>query len=326
MAGKPAAAFLGDINVDVFLNVHTYPVPGGDAFASSVRLHTGGSVTNSAVLLSRLGIPTRLFSRTGADAWAASALADLTREGIDLQYVTTDPQHGTGLIFIPVTPDGERTMFSYRGANVQMEAEHLTEAMFAGVGLLHLSGYSILTSPQKECAYRALELVRSQQGLVTLDLGVEPAEQGAALDPVLAGLDLLVLGSQEVEILTGTPDMERGLENLFSRGVRLVGLKLGKEGCLLASPQERARVQGLKVRVVDTTGAGDAFSAGLIYAMLSGLSLGAAAAAANAFGALAATVWGGGVSLPSRSEMLTFLHSLLGDAWLEEAVDSLEGG
>jgi ribokinase len=275
LSGKSSrVVLLGDINSDVFLNVPAYPSPGGDALVYEMMVWTGGSVTNTAVVLARLGLQTCLISRTGADPWAEAALEALHKEGVDLSHVKRDPRAGTGLIFIPVTPDGERTMFSYRGANVLLEAAELDEQVFAGADLLHLSGYSFLKSPQKEAARRAIDFIKSHSGKVALDLGVEPAfALRDELRPLLPQLDLLVLGPKEAQALSGKPDSHAALDALLSSGVKLIGLKLGKEGCLLADPQEQVRLPGLAVPVVDTTGAGDAFSAGLIFGKLTGMSM-----------------------------------------------------
>lgn len=329
MPGLPAQVTLfGDINSDVFLNVPAYPAPGGDALVYELLVRTGGSVTNTAVILARLGLKTRLISCTGDDVWADAALDALAKEGIDLSEVKRDQRAGTGMIFIPVTPDGERTMFSYRGANVLFEAADLKERIFEGCDLLHLSGYSLLKSPQKEAAWRAAELIKNRSGQLTLDLGVEPAAVlKTELDLLLPKLDVLVLGVREAETLSGKTGPEAALNELLARGVKWVGLKLGKDGCWLAAQETRVRLPGMKVEVVDSTGAGDAFSAGLIFGKMGELSLGACGLLANALGALSATVWGGGVSLPSLLEVRTFLEAQREDpvpqAWLEEVLAAL---
>ena len=116
-------ALLGDVNIDIFLNIPTYPPPGGDAMADVMELRTGGSVANTAIILSRLGLLTELITHTGDDPWAEIALRTLRAERIGMNFLVRDPQAGTGLIFLPVTPNGERTMFSYRGANALLRPQ-----------------------------------------------------------------------------------------------------------------------------------------------------------------------------------------------------------
>lgn len=322
-------AVLGDINIDIIMNVPAYPSPGGDALVYENTLRTGGSVANTAIMLARLGVSTEIYSCTGDDDWANIAFNKLRAEGVDLEHVRRDSHAGTGLIFIPVTPDGERTMFSYRGANVLLGPDEITEPEIGKLGALHLSGYSFLKSPQREAAWKAIEIAQKLRVPITLDLGVEPAAAlGADLPRLLCCLELIVLGDQEVEVIAGTRDLQSGIAHLLDLGVQTIGLKLGKDGCEVIRREDRARLPGLRVDVVDTTGAGDAFSAGMIYGGLRDLSLGARGMLSNTFGALATTVWGGGAALPSLDQAFHFLQQQQFDPpvrpYQEEALAALE--
>lgn len=325
--GKPGkVAFLGDINIDAFMSIPNYPLPGGDALVYEVTVRTGGSVANTAIMLARLGLQTELYSHIGNDEWADITENTLRREGVGLTHVRRNPHAGTGLIFIPVTPDGERTMFSYRGANILLDEADVREEDFIGLGALHLSGYSFLKSTQREAAWKALEIATSLSIPITLDLGVEPAVAiGADLPRLLRALDLLVLGDQEVIAISGQPDLEYGIAQLLDAGVKTIGLKLGKDGCEVISAENRVRLPGMRVDVVDTTGAGDAFSAGMIYGALRGMTFGARGLLSNALGALATTVWGGGAALPSLSTLIPFIEAQPAPdlAWKEEVLAEL---
>lgn len=324
---KPGpVAFLGDINIDAFMSIPGYPPPGGDALVYDVTLRTGGSVANTAIMLSRLGLKTELYTHTGEDDWADITLNTLRREGVGLEHVCRDPNAGTGLIFIPVTPDGERTMFSYRGANILLAPEEIRAEDITALGALHFSGYSFLKSTQREAAWKALEIAQQVGVPITLDLGVEPAVAiGADLPRLFAALDLLVLGDQEVTAITRQSDLARGIGQLLDAGVKTIGLKLGKDGCEVISAAQRARLPGMRVDVVDTTGAGDAFSAGLIYGALREMTFGARGLLANALGALATTVWGGGAALPSLNSVIAFIQDRPAPqtAWKEEVLAEL---
>ena len=322
-------ALLGDVNIDIFMNIPTYPPPGGDALSDVMELRPGGSVSNTAIGLSRLGLQTEMITHTGCDPWAEIALQALRAEGVGLNYTVCDPQAGTGLIFLPVTPNGERTMFSYRGANTLLNPAEITPELFSGVDLLHISGYSFLQSPQKDAAWRAVEMAGERALPVTLDLGVEPATAlGADLERLLGRLDLLVLGEQEALAIAKRADLDSALDFLLSCGAGMIGLKLGLQGCLLVTADRRLHLPGFKVQTLDTTGAGDAFSAAMIYGRLKNLSLEARGLLANAFGALATTVWGGGVAHPGLDAARKLLLHPGSDLqawqpWLDEALASL---
>lgn len=321
---------LGDINIDLLMNIPAYPVSGGDALVYDVEVRTGGSLANTAILLSRLNLGTELIAHTGSDPWAEIAIETLRVEGVGMKHLIRDSRAGTGLIFLPVTPDGERTMFSYRGANVLTGAEEIVAEMFFGADLLHLSGYSFMKSPQKDAAWRAVELAEANHILITIDLGVEPAVAlGSDLERLLNKLDLLVLGDQEAITISGRGNLDDALDYLLSCGVKMIGLKLGRDGCMLVTSQGRKHMPGFHVETVDSTGAGDAFSAALIYGALCGVGLEARALLANTLGALATTVWGGGASMPPLQVAVDLLSQQKTggqpwDGWLDEAIASLE--
>ncbi len=321
---------LGDINIDLLMNIPAYPSSGGDALVYGVEVRTGGSLANTAIILSRMHLATEIVTHTGNDPWADIAIETLRAEGVGMKYLKRDPRAGTGLIFLPVTPDGERTMFSYRGANVLTDENEVTPVMFADADLLHLSGYSFMKSPQKDAAWRAIELAESCQIPLTLDLGVEPAVAlGADLERLLSKLDLLVLGDQEAITIARQDKLDAALDYLLSCGVKTIGLKLGKGGCQIVTQNIRAHLPGFKVETIDTTGAGDAFSAAMIFGSLCGLRYEARGLIANALGALATTVWGGGASLPPLTQAKALLEQQkkgqsIWDGWVDEALTSLD--
>lgn len=323
-------AALGDVNIDIFLNIPYYPSAGGDGLADEIEYHTGGSVTNTVIVLARLGMQTEMVSRLGRDPWADIAMKTMTDEGVGMNYITYDDRAGTGLIFLPVTPDGERTMFSYRGANLMMRPDVLDEALFAEIDYLHISGYTFLKSPQKDAGWRSVELAEKYGVPIALDLGVEPAVSlGDDLVRLLGKLDLLVLGDHEAMTITAKSTLEEALDALLQSGVKTIGLKLGREGCLVVTSERQVRLPGFRVETIDTTGAGDAFSAGMIFGRLHGLSLEARGIFANTLGALTTTVWGGGASLPPLKEVRAFLASQRKgehpwDAFVEEALAGLD--
>ena len=322
----------GDINVDVLMSISSYPKPGEDATAAEIVLRPGGSAANTALALTKLGVKTSMIGRTGDDAWADIALEPLVKAGVDIHYVQRDPDKPTGLIFIPVTPNGERTMFSYRGANLRILASDIEPQTLANSSILHLSGYNYLVSPQKEASYRIVELAQDMGVDLSMDIGTVPAAQAKhELERILPLLNLIILGSDEAGDLLSIQTPEEAIPALLERGVSVVAFKLGQDGCIVADRTGMYRLPALKVETVDTTGAGDAFCAGMLFAWLHDLSLPAAGLLANALGGLATTVWGGGGDMPERGEVLNFLqtqenmHSKAGDnKWVGEIFSALE--
>jgi ribokinase len=328
---------LGDINIDILMAIELYPEPDGDAMASQVTLQVGGSVTNTAMVLAKLGVGVSLLGCIGADLWAEMALHALEELGINVDGVSQDQRYSTGLIFIPVTRRGERTMFSYRGANTHITPEQITERALAGARWLHLSGYNFLDSPQREAAWRLAELARAAGLAISMDVGMEPALKASAeIERLLPGLDLLVLGFEEAHHLIGAVSEEDAIDRLLARGVRCIGFKLGKQGCMVAESDENAKVQRFELPayslpLADTTGAGDAFCAGMIFSRLHGLSLPSSGLLANSLGGLATTVWGAGPALPGALEAKKLIRNAkefpdLSDSliWSNEALSALD--
>lgn len=320
-------SLLGDTNVDILLKIRSYPQPGGDGLADLMLMQAGGSVANTAIVLTRLGLQTSLFSRIGSDSWAQTVLETLRSEGVGVEWLQKDRIQPTGLVVLPVTPDGERTMLSFRGANARFDRSGVTEEALAGSRLLHLSGYAFLASPQRDGAWRAVEIASAAGIGLTLDMGVEPAyAMGADLPRLLRLLDLIILGEGEARAITGRADQADAVQFFLDAGVRMIGLKLGREGALIRTRTEEVIVPGYPVETVDSTGAGDAFGAGMLFGMAYGLSLPAIGVLANALGALATTRWGASTSLPAKTELRSFLASLppSGGAWDEPVRQVLE--
>jgi ribokinase len=300
---------LGDITVDIVARVPYYPSLGGDSLAERVDIRAGGSAANTAIVLSKFGPSVGIIARVGEDILADRALADLREAGVGLSCVQRDAQAMTGLVFAAVTPDGERTFFSCRGANASTEPGLVDQGIIRQARLLHVSGYALVESPQRETARQAIQVAHQVGVPVTLDLGVEVTT--TAREEILAMLSMasMVYPNRAVaEWLTGMRSADEMAQALLAYGPATVGLKLGDQGCMIGSAAGLFHVPAFTVDAVDDTGAGDSFNAGLILGRLSGLSLRESGLLANALGALATTVTGAGISLPGREAALSFLE------------------
>lgn len=299
---------LGDINIDTVWPVDKLPGPGRDAYVDKVSASLGGAILNTAIVLDKLGHPAAMLSCMGDDIWSRQIREMLGQTDISLAYTCVKPEYASGLVFITVTPDGERTMISQRGANIQFGPRDLDETAFKEAAALHISGYSLLESPQKEASWRAVEMAKQYGVPISLDSGFEPV----FIDPdsllqLIPDLAICVTGPKEMEKLYGLSDPEEAADHLISMGVKLAAIKLGEKGCIVADQNEKCFCPAFKVDVLDTTGAGDSFSAGLLFGWTHGLSLQASVVLASALGALATTRNGAGLGLPGRIEVLEFL-------------------
>ncbi len=309
---KPGTVLLlGDANIDAIMPVAEFPVPGRDGLASDLSIEIGGAVVNTAIMLHKLGQPSRLLSGIGSDIWAEYLTRHLQGTRIDTRYLASKPNGATGLTFIIATPDGERTMFSYRGANALLDKHDVDERAFHDAALLHISGYALMRSPQKEAAWHAVSLAKEHGLEISIDTGLEPVIQNPRdLLTLLPSVSLFISGRQEVSQLLNCESPDKAADRLLGMGIRQVAVMMGRDGSLLADHSARLAFPAFPVRQVDSTGAGDSYAAGLLFGYLRGWGLRASAALASALGALAVTVYGAGFSLPYREKITRFLSSM----------------
>jgi ribokinase len=284
---------LGDVNIDVIAHFREFPVVRQDALAVAVEVHCGGSAANTALGLARFGLRVGLIGRVGRDPWGAIARRELREAGVRVVGLQSDPSETTGLIYIIVTPEGERTMLSHRGANTLTDPERVRERHTSRARLFHLSGYALLVNPQRSAALRAWDMAARRGLTMCLDPGLAPSAS-PELRALLPRTHVLLPTLDEAQTLTGEGSPDRCVRALLDLGAGTIALKLGSAGCLVASKSMMVHVPAFPVEACDTTGAGDAFNAGLLAALLEGLDLYAAAVVANACGALAVRQIGAG--------------------------------
>ncbi|MDX3261206.1 PfkB family carbohydrate kinase [Streptomyces sp. MI02-2A] len=291
-----ALLVIGDVVTDVVAR-HRGPLATGTDTAASIRTLPGGAGANVACWAAHWGSPdVRLLGRVGADA-AAWHERELTAAGVRPHLVVdAEAPTGTVICLVDAGASAERTFLTDSGASLRLAPDDWSDALLDGVARLHLSGYLLFSGPSRALAAVALDAARSRDVPVSLD----PASAGflteSGVDTFLAfaeGLDVLLPSRDEACLLTGLPDPEDAAAKL-SRQVPLVVAKQGAQGALVAaSGAVRARVPAVPVSPRDTTGAGDAFTAAFLAALLAGAEPEEAAEQGCRAGALAVTTVGG---------------------------------
>lgn len=308
MKEKRAIFCLGDLNVDVLLAIDSYPEVGGDRRSDKMTLEIGGSVTNSAVLLRKLGNQTALLACRGDDLFGQYAQRGLEAIDLDLEYLQTAVGETTGLMFIPVTPSGQRTLFGSRGANLNLQEDQLPTSLEEGTALL-ISGYALLDSDQAHASRRALEMALEANLFLAMDSAYEPPlVEPEAFTPYLKHMDLLTIGEAEAKSLAGMEDLTGSIHYLLDEGVSTIALKRGSAGSRLYTAAEEWDLPTLAVQPVDTTGAGDNFTAGLLHGILVGLALPAAGLLASAAASHIINRWGAGLQAGAPADLLAVLE------------------
>lgn len=308
MDARAAMLVFGDINVDVLAPLGAPLVPGGDNLSQQLELQLGGVGANVAVALAKWGVATRLAGCVGRDAFGTLALDALARQKVDTAAVAR-ADGATGLIFIPVDPDGRRTIIGSRGANESAPAARPAECA-EGMAGVHLVGYSLLSEATAKWLRELIELAGARGIPVSLDVGLAPSRTARAqILELMPRLDVLFVAQEEADALTGQ-NGAAALTAIAALGARMIILKQGAAGCqFLPSAGGRWwKIAPLEVRAVDTTGAGDAFAAGYWIARLRGWGAGDAVSLANACGAAAAAMLGAGEAMPGPDDVIRVLE------------------
>ena len=289
---------VGSANADQVIGVERRPGAGEPVLGSDVAVHAGGKGANQAVAAARLGARTGRLARVGDDAYGRLLLDSQREAGVDTVGVLVGGAP-TGVALITVDPSGDNSIVVSPGANGR-----LTPADVRGAaGLLQRSR---VVSAQLEIPLETVaEVVRALSPGSRFVLNPSPPQP---LPPeVLAACDPLIVNEHEAKVVLGEARVSDRPEDwarlLLAKGPRSVVVTLGAEGALVASADGVARVPSVKVDAVDTTGAGDAFTAALAYRLGAGASLAEAAAYAARVGAAAVTKEGAQVSFPTAEEV-----------------------
>ncbi len=295
---RPVITVVGSFAVGMTIRTSRMPVFGETLFGSDFDMGPGGKGSNQAVGVARLGAESYFAAIIGEDRLGDIAVDLYRREGVNTRYLQRTPARATGVGFIILNHKGENGIILDMGANNLMDAAWVDgiEPQIARSSIV----MSVLEIPVAAAA-RAMSLGK-KHGVRTI---LNPAPASRLDDDVLRQIDYLTPNETELRILMGlapddptpTADLARELRQRSS-GVLIV--TRGEHGALVLTADEMVEVPGVSVDVCDTTGAGDAFNAGLAVALAEGMPLLEAVKYATCAGAIACTRLGVIPSLGSR--------------------------
>ena len=296
---------LGILVADVIARpVDRLPESGSLGLVDEIGLRGGGCALNTGTALARLKLSVACVGKIGADPLGDFIIGLLDERGVDRTLVLRDAAVPTSATVALVDGTGERTFLHVPGANGSLRAEELDVERVLAARLLHVAGALVMPALDGEPTAALLAEAQRRGVLTSLDTVWDATGRWDRLESSLPHLDLLCLSRAEAAALSGEGEPEASAAWARRRGARTVAIKLGAEGCYVESDEFAARVPAPHVYSVDSTGAGDAFAAGLIYARLQGWPLKRAAGFANAVGAAATTAVGAAEGLPTIEEVL----------------------
>jgi 5-dehydro-2-deoxygluconokinase len=300
---------------------------------ASFAKYVGGSPTNTAIGLARLGLKPALVTRVGADHMGRFIREQLVREGVDVGSVATDPERLTALVILGIRDRDTFPLIFYREncADMALGAEDIDEALIRSSRAVLINGTHLSTPQVFDASVKAIELARKSGNRVVFDVDFRPVlwgltdkdmgeERFVASDKVTSHLrkvvplcDLIVGTEEEMHILGGSSDTIRALESVRAQTSALLVCKLGAMGCV-AFPgkipddlSDGLLAGGFPVEVFNVLGAGDAFMAGFLAGWLRGEPLQTCCTLANACGAIVVSRHGCAPAMPTKIELEAFL-------------------
>jgi ribokinase len=263
---------IGDVNIDLLLSpIKDYPEKDLQHKIPWLKIEVGGGAAHVALALSKLGIETKLIGLIGKDPFGNFILEKMEKFGVKSRLKAIEEE--TGISIAINFEDGSRSLLTYRGTNSLFSIRDFNLSEIEGK-VLFLAGYGLLENFRKDVK-KVLKLAKSK-GMITC---LEPdVKSGISFErkeffQTLKFVDFFFPDFEEAKILTGEKNLVKALKKIFRWGCKVVALKLGEKGCIVAEKDKMIKIPAIKTKVVNSTGAGDFFNAGFIFGYLKYKSL-----------------------------------------------------
>jgi len=267
----PEIIALGEILIDFVSLRKGFPLWRAPGFLKAA----GGAPANVAAGLGKLGADVGFIGKVGNDPFGLFLKNTLQECNVDTSHILISPRYRTTLAFVSLTEEGERdfVFFRHPGADMMLSPEEIDEEYIKTAKILHFGSISLINEPYRSATLRALGIAKENGLLISYDPNLrlslweneEKAKEGINLG--LSFADIVKLSEEELRFLTGK-EIEEGCAEILGAGKKLVVITLGEKGCYYCSREGKGYVEGFKVKVVDTTGAGDGFVAGMLFKIL----------------------------------------------------------
>ncbi|WP_077214849.1 carbohydrate kinase family protein [Bacillus dakarensis] len=244
-----------------------------DSSNQNFQKYIGGTTLNVAVGVRRLGSPSYYLCKLGEDEVSFFIKNELNKEDVNLEYSVESGQKKICGVYVHLNDDGERYFHSYENESPdeQLLVSELHEELFRKAKLFYFGSGTLFHEISRQTTKAAVELAQKHGTLVAFDPNIRmkrwESEQKcrAAIMEMLPNVDLLKIAEEELLFLTETLTVEDGLKQLADYGIPYVWVTLGEKGALAVHGGVELHVPAMKVKAVDTTGAGDAFMAGILH-------------------------------------------------------------
>jgi ribokinase len=308
---KAQITVMGSFIVDLMARAPHLPQHGETVKGSHFQIGPGGKGSNQGVAASRSGASVTMITKIGTDSFAQIALESFQREGMETHYVMQDERYPTGTALIMVDEHtSENKIVVTIGA-----CEHIAPEEIEAARVDIENSRVLLTQLETnlDAVEKAVEIAHAKG--ITVILNPAPAPLHPLPDDLLSKIDILTPNETEASFLSGVKvvtmdDARRAARIIKAKGIGHVIITMGSKGALVLTDSKEYIIAPIKVKVVDTTGAGDAFNGGLATALAEGQDIVKAVEFANATGALSVTKVGTAPAMPYRDEIEKLLAGL----------------
>ena len=299
---------LGNCNVDFVFKIPRFHHPGETILAEGQATFFGGKGANQAITAKRLGGNVHFITKVGNDLYGKSYRQRLIKNGLDRKLILEDRKLPTGMAVIELTPNGENRIVSFPGANGSLSVKDLIRLQSCWRGVDVFVTQLEIPLPTVE---KGVRLAKDQGSLILLN----PSPPAQLSPHFFSFVDFIVPNEMEAQSLTGIKwkgdqDIQKMAERLLEMGVKNVVITLGPKGLFFKNRSEEIWMNAFRVKVIDTTAAGDAFLGALATSLAENKPIHEALRFANGAGALATTKLGAQPSLPCRKDLEVLLSKM----------------
>jgi fructokinase len=269
MGGNSSIICMGELLIDFFCTDVDIDLVEGKNFEKQA----GGAPANVSATIAKLGGNAILCGKIGNDPFGLFLKKTLDDLFVDTSMVVLDDLHPTTLAFVSLKANGERDFVFNRGADAFLTEEEIDKEKLKATSILHFgSATALLSEPFQSTYLNAMKSGKEEGKFISFDpnyrIDLWKGRESVFVDLVKKGIsiaDFLKVSDEELRIISGMNEMNRGVASLHQMGVKVVAVTLGKEGTLISDGKKQEIVPSIKVNAIDSTGAGDAFVGATLF-------------------------------------------------------------
>lgn len=300
---------LGILVADIITRpLKEYPSKGRLVLVDEMELHSGGCALNTGIALSKVGIKVGVIGKVGCDAHGDFLITEMKKYNVNTSGVVRDKNVSTSATLVLVSEDGERSFIHYLGADGEFCEKDVNMNLIKKTKILHLAGFFVMPKFDGKPTLNILKKAKKLGITTSLDTVWDTHGRWMKLlEPCLPYVDIFLPSIEEAKRLTNKDRPEEIAKEFISYGIKKVALKMSDKGCYIRSENEEHFIPPYKVKVVDTTGAGDCFVAGFLAGEIWGWDLEKCGKFANVLGAQCVQSIGASAGVSNKTNALKFM-------------------